>query len=194
MIEMAFLGFFLILLAVIIIHYAVFFLAAQKIEALTREGVQAAFHDCRAIPIKDRVELLGCLETVADRVESILVNTMGTSVPVLPGDYTILYTSWEYSDPDGTGFQVRKTPGPNNPVTRGTLESGNASKYKNASNFDRSGPSGTRNAVQDKGRLFVCEIFYRHQASRANDKSTTFFNYTFFLPLLNHTIYSASIA
>ncbi|MBU9889298.1 MAG: pilus assembly protein [Candidatus Omnitrophica bacterium] len=197
MIEMAFLGFFLVLLAVIIVHYAVFFLTAQRVEGLTREGAQAAFHDCRALTNAD--EKLACLDTVATRLENILVNTLRTAEPVLPGDYRIFFTSWEFGDDpndesaEDVVFMTPSAGGFDNPLIKGSLAEAGGSRYETAADFFVKNTQ--RNPVQDKGQVFICEVYYRHQASRVTEsKSTTFFNYTFFLPLLNNTIYSSSVA
>ncbi|MFH1799589.1 MAG: TadE family protein [Candidatus Omnitrophota bacterium] len=191
MIEVAILGPVLILLLMIFTEYSLFFLAGQKIETLSREAAQTAFHDCRGAT--DARERLVCLDRVANNTMEILTRVLATSsTPVANGDFRIIMTSWQMNPAVPT--EVIKTPpvaGTTNPVQRGALSG--VSKYNNASDFDvASAGGGNYNLIREIGGLFTCEIFYRHQASRSIPRSINFWDFTFSFPLLNNTIYAAS--
>jgi Flp pilus assembly protein TadG len=193
MIEVAMLGPILILLLMIFTEYALFFLAGQKIETLSREAAQTTFHDCRGSA--DARERLVCMERVADNTMEILTRVMATSTtPVANGDFRIIMTSWQVNPAVIT--EVIRTPpvaGTTNPVQRGALPG--VSRYNNASDFDVAAGAGRNyNLVREVGGLFTCEIFYRHQASRSIPRSITFLDFTFSFPLLNNTIYAASVS
>lgn len=184
MIEMAILGFFLILLVIIFTEYALFFLAAQKIEALGHETAQTAFYDCRLLT--DAKERLVCLERVANNTKEILTRTLATSTPPTDRDFRIILTSWEVIG--GTVQRTPSTSGSNNPVEVGILPA--VSKYHGSADFEN---AAKYNLVKEINRIFTCEIFYRHQASNSGiRRSITFLDFTFSFPLLNNTIYTSS--
>ncbi len=187
--ELAFLGFLLVLLILIFTEYALFFLSAQKIETLSREAAETAFHNCREQT--DAAQRLACLDDVRHNTEQILRNVMRTSAgPVEEQDFRIILTSWQLLGPEGLET-VQRTPSAaplSNPLESGTLAA--ATRFLGGTEY---WTAVETLATQTRGS-FSCEIFYRYRTSGGIVKPVNFFGIIFEPPLLNRTLYSENIS